>query len=123
MKIIFVGMIGMLIILSFSELSGQGWKNTTESFSVPGVTFQWRRFGRLMTDDRAFVEWRFVNTSDSIISFTYRILSDSGDERPGKVSLRPHALRLSGWYFAGDKIQRLELTDLTYQPPAGKPAQ
>ena len=119
-RIRFLTTCAFILFLNAHDSSAQGWE-TARSFSpVRGLNFQWRRFENLKAGNQAFIEWMFTNSSDSIVSSLYRVLSDSGEERVGKIILNPHAQRLSGWYFTGDRIERLESTGVTYRSTGGK---
>ncbi len=104
-----------ILLLHPNDASGQDWDAGGSFSPVPGVQFQWRKLDSFRAGKQAFFEWKFVNQSDSVISCLYRVRTDSGEERLGKIVLGPHTQKLSGWYFSGDAIERLECTDVTYR--------
>jgi hypothetical protein len=107
----------LAVLLTINSFHGaaQVWSSPITSPNVPGIRFEWRRLTNWEMRNLTLIEWRFTNVSDSVITCVYRVRSDSGEERIGKIILKPHTQNLSGWYFTGDKIERLELTEVTFQ--------
>ncbi|TLY32582.1 MAG: hypothetical protein E6K56_02920 [Ignavibacteria bacterium] len=109
----------VLIVGVFSgtlQLGGaQTWSDPVRFESAGGIEFRWRDFFTRTDTVSHFFEWEFMNDTDSSATFEYVITGDNGEERIGRITLKPRRKKLSGWYFSGDKIVDVALAKVAFE--------
>ena len=103
----------VLFLFHFSALAQQ-WNSTKIFSETPAIQFQWRIIRQSSEASLKVFEWEFSNTSDSIITFNYTIVSSSTDQRKGRVTLQPQSRKLSGWFLNGYSIVAVEIANVIF---------
>lgn len=89
-----------------------GWLTATRLDSGEEISFRWRVIGWDGTQKKNQVEWRFANEAGRSVSFSYRIRMAGGEDRIGRMSLRPGQAKHAGWLFTGSSVADVEVIDV-----------
>ena len=102
-----------------SKSFGQEWSSPIQPGGVEQLNFRWRNY---IEDQKTtgITEWFFLNKSDSLIEFTYLILSNKNDELLGHITLLPHKRTLSGFLMRGDSITSVQVDEVVFRQSTTK---
>jgi hypothetical protein len=108
-----ISLVRTLLVLAFlispSVIRCQAWSQPFRPPDVAGVQVQWRVYGVDTRTNRNVFEWVFSSVADTAVAFNYRIETDRGEVRIGRISVKPRGRQLSGWLFQGDSLVRIEV--------------
>jgi hypothetical protein len=96
-----------LLLIAPSLAVAQSWSDPIRPATFPAVQVQWRVCGIEPKSKMNIVEWMFSNTTDTAVAFNYRIESNRGERRTGRISFKPRKKQMSGWLFTGDSVIRV----------------
>ncbi|HEY6192820.1 MAG TPA: hypothetical protein VI215_10915 [Bacteroidota bacterium] len=103
----FLPLVFLLIVPSLAF--AQNWSEPIRPANLPAIQVQWRVWGIDRKSRQNIFEWVFSNTSDSSVAFNYRVETERGERRTGRISFKPRKKQMSGWLFSGDSLTRIEV--------------
>ncbi len=109
----FILLTGIFLLFHYSTYSQQ-WNSTKQFSETSAIQFHWRIIQQNSESSLKIFEWEFSNTSDSIVTFNYTIVSSSTDQRKGRVTLQPQSRKLSGWFLNGYSIVAVEVANVIF---------
>jgi hypothetical protein len=112
MNAIFRYILFSLLILS-SEGFAQGWSPQQAITDLPQIVFRSRLTGIDRQTQLRAMEWVFENKSDSIVSFTYRLISDARDTLVGRMMIREKRREYSGWFIRGTRFVKIQTENVS----------
>ena len=106
-----LGVVAVLFSLQ-TLLAGGDWSAPIVLRELPVLFFRWRVIAKHSNLAYNNIEWEFRNSSDSTLSFSYSILTEQKERQVGRLTMKPHQIRIAGWSFKGAGVAQLELDQI-----------